>query len=264
MPILKEDTMPDNPAWRLHSYLEKLLKYETESPDATTGNIIGYALAVRGPRTFNADHRKDSALYHIFELQILIDEVIEWIENRELDRELYKRPVERLWRAIMGIDPKSKWDTAKKKLDPADVRSLLYLSNEFEKEGKRNAQIVDREGIKDLLAEVDELYNAVRASGMPEDVKTFILEQLAVIKHAIRVYPYKGYKSLQEALQRNIGAMLLFKNRLDELSDNYPEVGRMKVVISRFFNIVSKAADIVTIAQPVITYLLSGGQPPTK
>lgn len=256
--------MPDNPAQMLHSYLERMLKYESQSPDDRTENAIVYAVGVRGSRGFNEDYRKDPVLYHVFELQALINKIIDWIENRELDRELFKRPVEHLWRDIMGIDPKSKWDTNKKKIDLADVRSLLYLSKEFEKESKRNAQLIDQDEIKDLVAEVDALYDTVKASDIPEDVKSFILEQLAVIRHAIRVYPHQGYETLRRALHQNVGAMLLFKERLNEVSDNYPEVDRMKVVMSRFFNIVSKAADIITIAQPVITYLLGGGQLPTK
>jgi hypothetical protein len=49
---------------------------------------------------------------------------------------------------------------------------------------------------------------------------------------------------------------------LDEVSDDYEEVGRLKVIMRHLSNIVSKAAGIITIAQPVINYLLGSGQPP--
>jgi len=260
---LKENRMPDNPAYRLHWLLEKLLAYKALPLSGdTTRQAIGHALLSRGPQILDGDYDEDSALYDVFELQQLIHEILAWIKVRDFDHELFKRPVERLWAGIMGIDPGSPWESTKKKLDPADVRSLLYLSHEFDKESKRNAQLLDQEEMTDLVTEVDALYEAVQASDMPEDVKTFILEQLAVIKHAIRVYPYEGYDSLRQALQQNIGAMLLFKERLDEVSDDYAEVGRLKVVMRHLSNVVSKAADVISIAQPVITYLLGGGQPP--
>jgi hypothetical protein len=257
--------MPDNPANRLHYILEGMLKHEPRSTSEETSSVIAAAWPYYGPRTFGEDHHKDSVLYHVFYLQQLMNEVVNWIEGRELDRELFKRPVERLWRGILGVNLNLSWEETKKTLDPADVRSLLFLSREFEKEGERNAQLIDQEEMKDLVAEVDALYDAVKASDMPEDVKTFILEQLAVIKHAIRVYPYQGYDSLQRALQQNIGATMLFSSRLEQVAKQYPEVNRLRVVMGHLSTVLTKASEIATIAEPLkpyIAFLLGSDQPP--
>ena len=165
----------------------------------------------------------------------------------------------------MQISLSAPWYETKNKLASDDVVSLRYLSHEFEQESKRNTKLVDQDEMKSLLAEVDELYNAVEASGMPEDVKTFILEQLAAIKHAIRVYPYQGYESLQLALYRSIGATLLFSGRLDQVAPQYPEeVSRWKVVMKHLSTVITKASEVATIAEPLKPHIarLLGIEPP--
>lgn len=248
--------MADNPATRLHSLLEKLLKYEPRSTNETTETVIRSALLVGGigvPE--KEDYDKDDVLYEVFLFQRLVNEVIEWIEKRELDRELFKRPVERLWRRIMQFSLSTPWNDTKKTLNPTDIMSLLYLSNKFEEEAKRNAQLVDQDELKDLVSEVDALYEAVQASNMPEDVKTFILEQLAAIRHAIRVYPYQGYESLQLALHRSIGSTILFSGRLDQVAQQHPEVNGLKAVMRHLSAVLTKAAEVATIAEPLKPYI---------
>ncbi|HEY6187303.1 MAG TPA: hypothetical protein VIW80_06485 [Pyrinomonadaceae bacterium] len=248
--------MPDNPAWRLHSLLEKLVNHTPETIHEKTEVAIKAAFRFRGPRTFGEDHGKDYVLYHVFHLQQLAKDVIDWVEKRELDRELFKRPVERLWRAVLEIRPDALFTETKERFSLADVTSLRYLSHQFEQEGSRNKQLVDQDEMEDLLAEVDALYDAVQASGMPEDVETFILEQLAAIKHAIRVYPYKGYESLQLALYRSIGATLLFSGRLDQVAPQYPEeVSRWKSVMRHLSTVLTKASEVATIAEPLKPYV---------
>jgi hypothetical protein len=248
--------MADNPAWRLHMLLEKLVNHTPESIHEKTEVAIKAAFTFRRPSTFGEDYGKDYVLYHVFHLQQLAKDIIDWVEKRDLDRELYKRPVERLWRAILEIRPEALFTDTKKIFSLADVTSLRYLSPQFEQEGKRNKELVGQDEMEDLLAEVDALYDAVEASGMPEDVKTFILEQLAAIKHAIHVYPYQGYESLQLALYRSIGATLLFSGRLDQIAPQYPEeVSRWKRIMGHLSTVLTKASEIATIAEPLKPYV---------
>lgn len=245
--------MPDNPAWRLHSILKRMLSYESNTLSNRTEFALGF-----GIRTALDETMDDNAvLYQMFELQKLAHEVLEWIKARDLDWTLFRQPMERLWGSIMGMNPKASWDTAKKRIDPGDLKSLLYCSHEFEKEIKRNIELLEQNEMKDLVAEVDALYDAVKDSNMPEDVKTFILEQLAAIKHAIRVYPYQGYESLQLALCRSVGATMLFSGRLDEVASAYPmEVSGWKKVMGHLSTVLTKAAEVATIAEPVKPVIL--------
>src|SRR5438105_2821790 len=99
--------MTGNPAWRLHSILERMINHTSYSETSTAREVIAAAWPLGIGIPEDSDYDEDSTLYHVFELQQLIHEVVRWIENRELDRELFKRPVERLWKGIMGVDPGS-------------------------------------------------------------------------------------------------------------------------------------------------------------
>jgi hypothetical protein len=76
--------MADNPAWRLYSLLDSLLKHVPAPGRATTEEVINEACAYRGPGAFGADHDEDNVLYHVFNLQQLIHEGLCLTSTRKL------------------------------------------------------------------------------------------------------------------------------------------------------------------------------------
>ena len=152
------------------------------------------------------------------------------------------------------IDLEDNWSQENHLLEISDLRSLSHCSLEFSRLDNLPVYPTEDIVIKDLTREVDALYQSVSEGNLPEDVQKFLLEQLEIIRRAIRNYRFRGVSSLQEALERNVGASILNSSRLEEV-DQEEDVKKFKDVIGRLYSIVSKSSKLVSVGEQVVKYL---------
>jgi hypothetical protein len=98
------------------------------------------------------------------------------------------------------------------------------------------------------------LFDEVLASSMPQALKTFILEQLELIRRAIFEYRIRGIERLQEALETSIGALIVNNNLINQGAD-YEEVRKLGMIVSGLAAVVSFATDTTSLLETVGKYL---------
>jgi hypothetical protein len=68
---------------------------------------------------------------------------------------------------------------------------------------------IEQEALDDLRQSVDELYEEiVDATALPPKLLSFLLDQLDLIRRALREYAIRGAQALNEALDQSVGAYL--------------------------------------------------------
>src|SRR5205085_7285799 len=100
---------------------------------------------------------------------------------------------------------------------------------------------INEDELKEILREVNELFEEVSSSSLEKELKTYILTQLELIRRGINEYRITGIKRLQEALATTIGSMLINRDLINQASDKQ-EVGKFVSLTMRFANVVTLAS----------------------
>lgn len=251
MPI-KDNPVKDNPAGRLH-YLFK----RARTGDKTANGYEVWAAVLKVP--FSRDNPNDNTegevLGHVLQIRKLIDETEQRLRNIEnLDTELYLQPFPSL-RHVMrfsSMNVSNYANSLMSQISDGDMTVLAFCAaklSEFPAE-----PVIAEELLKELLEDVNALYDQVLESSLEASLKTLILEQLQSIRIAIHEYYIRGIARLREELEKSIGALVVNEDLIKRSNDK-EEVKKFGGIITNMATYISIAANLSKLAEMVMRYL---------
>jgi len=125
-------------------------------------------------------------------------------------------------------------------LSPDVIMSLEYCDHELSR--RCPERTIDAEALKQLLNEIKSLLDDVMEAELPPDIKAFILDKLDALQRAIEMYQFTGLDPVQAAVDGIIGTTIR------QGKDHYDNTVQTDVG-NRFWDVCSKAASLVTLAQ---------------
>jgi hypothetical protein len=190
----------NNPVGRLYEILHALQKTATNQNERLDAII---------KRVFKIEVGDPSQLLEIYlELLNLTKESEEEIRKLpEASHELHLRAIRKIENAFITQSLHSNWASFSQSLDPATMTGLEHTADNLSYLGE---QAVPTENLESLQKEISELLELVTITEMNEKLKAFLVEHLEKIQQAVRYYRIKGAKGLKDALERIMGAVIIY------------------------------------------------------
>ncbi len=246
----------DNPAGRLHAILEAAKSH--------TGN--GFMLWAR---VFDISIISDKIspetefeiTSRLIQVRKMIDEIEEGLRSIEgINLNLYLSPFSRI-RHVIRISSINfgNYESHLQQITEGDMTVLAFCAEELSK--WQSEATIEEAQLKELIDDIQALYEQVRASELKPEIKNLILDQLEIIRRAIHEYRIRGVKRLSEALTTVVGAYVLNRDLLESES-NKDEVRSFKDTLSKFASVVAFASHTTRLLEAANTYLrplLPGG-----
>lgn len=226
---------PDNSVARLHTILALLQKKATNKNEE-----IRLVLA----RVFEVSPDDFAQLLEIYYALVkLVMKAKDDVANiSDIDQSLYLEPFQRLEKGFSANSLIHPWTNFVPYLDATTMKSLQFCADTLSR--KLSEQTISGEDLSDLQKEVNELLELVMKINVDEKLRSFLVEKLEEIRHAILYYRINGGDGLKEAFENIIGASFVFtRNRSDE---DFSEDG--KTAWQRFGKIIVILAGIVEFA----------------
>jgi len=191
----------NNPVGRLYEILSAFQKATTNQNDRLD-TIIS--------RVFSVDPNDSSRLLEIYlELLNLTKECKTEIRKLpETSDELHLRAIKVIERAFSANSLHSNWASFGKKLDPSTMTGLEHTADNLSYLGE---QMVPKEDLENLQREVNNLLELITKTEMNERLKVFLVEHLEKIHQALQYYRIKGARGLKDALEKIMGAVIIFR-----------------------------------------------------
>jgi hypothetical protein len=190
-------------------------------------------------------------IHRLIQLAKLIDETeqkLRSIPSLNLERYLAPFPAMRSALFISSLDSELKQPL----LNGTNIVILGFCEEklaEYHLESK-----IEEEQLKELLDDVNSLYEQVKASSLHEKLKILILEQLEHIRRAIHEYRIRGVERLEEEMITIVGAYVLNKDLIENES-GHAEVSMFQSIISRYAATVAFASHTTKLIEAAATYL---------
>ena len=255
----------DNPAGKLYLILEKFDNFRIVEYMSPSGNSVrepkikeklSHALEIPEDNSFEL-------LHGLFQIHKLIDEVeLRLSAIEDINETLYIEPLKRIRKAYLIIDMEKLWKRSE--THPTvdkDLTSLMFMSELLSR--YQPEKLVPDEELKELLSDIDELYQMVLASSLQLELKTLILNQLELIRRAIHDYRIRGVSALQEAMERVAGNYFVNESLIKQESEKEAVKGYKKF-LSKFVATVSFASNVTKLIDAAAKWLplLTSGDPP--
>lgn len=192
----------------------------------------------------------------VLQLRKLIDEVEEGLRRFEgLDLELYLKPFPRLREVTrLSLLPSTNFYANLTQLTEGDMTVLAFCAAKIAE--LPSEPVVTEEQLKELLEDVNALYDQVLESSLESELKRIILGQLNGIRTAIHEYHIRGIARLREELEKSIGVLVLNEDLIKQSNDK-EEVKKFGSIITNMATYISIAANLSKLAEMVIRYLPS-------
>lgn len=249
----------DNPVGRLLTIVRRTMEIQQLAGGAQAR--VGWARVFDLQEHNNAlePEVETEVCLRLIQLRKLITEAEEAIQDLEgLHTERYLRPFVRLRMFVPLTDLMSQFNQTLGVVTESDMTLLEMASDELS--SRHVESVVEEDELKVLREQVDELFDKIKQSNLNDQLKVFILSQLATIRRAIDEYRIRGTERLQEALAEIIGGIYLHQDIIQTEKDKH-EVSLYKQVVSRFCSVVLTAAKLTPLLGPaskVLSFLTSG------
>jgi hypothetical protein len=257
----------DNPASRLIAIIKKAqAELSPKHPNQPPRNAAeGWARVFRtGDSTSIAGQLE--IISRIVEASKLVNEVenrLRDIEGINLDRYLLPfPPIRALFSNVLNLQnatfqPQTISETHMAVLGFCEDKLAEYHSE----------PVIEEDVLKELLSDVNSLYEEIQASSISSELKTLILDMLHIIQTAIHEYRIRGVTRLKEALERIVGIYFINHDIVDAEADK-ESVSKFKKYLSKFTTAVTFATKLTKLIESgatIVGFLTPGGPtvPPT-
>jgi hypothetical protein len=241
----------DNPASRLIAIYEKARSVQTQNPNIPARAGWAYVFEIPTDGQNLTVSNEIELIHRLIQLIKLVDETEQALLSIEgINHERYLTPFPAIRQTIslttlsQAFQPHAVTDTHMVILGFCEEKLA-----EYHLEPK-----IEEEQIKNILDEINNLYEEVRASSLHENLKRIILEQLEHIRRAIHEYRIRGAERLREELVTIIGNYVLNREFIEQANDN-PEVGKYKSLLSNFASMVAFASHTTKLIEAAAHYL---------
>jgi hypothetical protein len=191
----------NNPVGRLYEILRALQKAATNQNDRLDAIIS---------KVFKIEANDSSQLLEIYLelLNLTKDSGKEIRRLPEASHELHLRAIRVIERAFITQSLHSSWASFSKHLGASTMTGLEHTADNLSYLGEKT---VPTEDLENLQREVGELLELVTKTEMNEKLKAFLVEHLEKIHQALLYYRIKGARGLKDALERIMGAVIIFR-----------------------------------------------------
>jgi len=231
----------DNSAGRLLGILLKAMNVRSQGGTLMMGWSRVFAIPISQnnvPPSFADD---EELVHRILELHKLADEAESDVRALEgINHQLYLRPFPRVRAVLPKISNlQGDFNSVMGQLSEGDMTVLEFCAEELSK--RHQEKVADEAILKEIAEEVQALFDSVKDSQLPEDLKKFLLRQLANIRRAVEEYHIRGIERLKEVLEEMVGAVAVNEEVLKR------EAGTEQ--LSAFRRIVSKLVSVYEFAK---------------
>lgn len=119
--------------------------------------------------------------------------------------ELCRPPLVKIHQAISTIYLNSNWDVPKRYLSEGPSMALVFCSEILPDEESQ----INQSDLKEIQTLVNELVELLKASTLPESLKSIIQNHIELIDQALQRYSIAGAKAFHEAVQSAVGELVL-------------------------------------------------------
>mgnify|MGYP001164772489 CR=1 FL=1 len=232
-------TQNDNPAGRLYH----ILKEAKEKPG---GNSTGQVWA----EVLNADTGdKYEILKRVSSLQTLVKETELLIESRsDLNTNLYLRSFPRIRSVTSGENLAASWSNYQNNITDETLTRLEFCSEVLSHTSAE--ETITEEELETIKKEVEELRSSIHESNINFELKVIILDQVEAIRRSIEEYKIRGIKSLKNALEANIGSIIVHQD-LYKKSEEKELIEKLGELIDKIDTVTSKILKVKKVISTV-------------
>ena len=202
-----------NPAGRLYKILMAARKYQDDTKIRKVWS-----------ETLNCSESDDAEIslrvIEVYQLSHEVQRLIKLIP--ELNHDLYLESFSKIDSAIFPLNLQSRWGDKKKSLGEGLMTSLKFCAEELGKHYSEES--ISDDDLKEVTQMVTELFDVVSSSDIDPTLRMALLEEIERIRSAIAVYRIRGARGVKEALQSLLGAVIVNREGLAELSDDRPGI----------------------------------------
>lgn len=223
----------NNPVGRLYEILVALQKKATNQNDR---------LEIIIRKAFQLEDTDQSQLLEIYLELLNLTKESEKEINRlpEASHELHLRAIRKIENAFITQSLHSNWASFGAYLDPATMTGLEHTADNLSYLGE---QTVAADDLENLQKEVNELLELVTNTEMNEKLKVFLSEHLEKIQQAVRYYRIKGARGLKDALERIMGAVIIYATENPNQESPQNVKSKLSTVMELLVRIVAFAND---------------------
>ena len=204
------------------------------------------------PEVFNEDQQRD-VVGGLLLFSQLIDETERSLRSMDVS-EKYLRPFPRfrslVYASLSGLENIITGHLTD--VSESDLTILEFCEDEFRRHDL-DWKLEDDE-LREILAEVNILFDEIVGAEIDATLKEIILDQLKIIQQAISEYRIRGPERLREALSSVIGNLAFARDQLQQEVGN-ENVDRFSKLLARFATIVEAGTKFLGLAQSVRGFL---------
>lgn len=239
----------DNGARRLLDILEKAQEVGHLAPLHGWATVFGIT-EKEGP-VVNEDEEFEVARRLVQLHQLVIDVEVQLRSIEGLEIELYLEPFPRIRSVIKpSMLNSGQLGSPMKLISSSDITVLKFCATELSKHYAE--PVVDEQLLLELRSQIDSLFDEVRASSLPKELKEFLLKHLETVRRAIQEYRIRGVERLKEALEQLAGSVMVNENLL-KASKESEAVTKFSRIFYGLVSIVTFASKVTPLIGPAAT-----------
>lgn len=253
-----------NPAGRLHKILTKA-KQSGGSPFGVWSRVFelqDYKEKARNPdeATWEANIEVTS---RILQVKQLIDDTEESLRRIEGLSEKYFRPFQRIrpliFQSLQNLNSGDLGPTMNQ-ITEGDMTVLEFCSEKLEE--LHAEPVVNEDELKEILQDVNALFNEVRSAAIDPELKSFVLDGLETIRRGLNEFRIRGPERLKETIA-DVLANYMVNQRTPQTPEEEASLDKFNKAFARFVSLVTLAANAKKLIDLVVSPLLIGpGQSP--
>jgi hypothetical protein len=224
----------NNPAGRLYFILDSFRNHEDKT---SIGNAWANVFELKSEET-------GDILLAISEVVKLTEEAKKQILAQDVNHKIYLRPFIEIQK-IFALSHGHTLQNARPSLSDKVMSELEYSDDLLSRTIGEN--IIEEETLDELLFSVDELFEEVNKSNLPQDLKKLILNNLNNISWAVKHYKIHGAMGLKEAVDSAVGSFVIYSIYEHEIVEEND-----KEILAKYGKVITKAMSIVADAYTLL------------
>jgi hypothetical protein len=192
----------NNPASRLYNFLEQGLNFK---PQEHSRNVVQQLLATTD---------QSQLLHGIADMRTLVDESVALYQFHYAKARLVLHWVDHTKAAFEHLHLQGNWSTFRDHIDPHTMDYLHHVVEMLDVKLPQSRMSV--EDVKSYRAELNDLLEEVLKSDEPPELKTYLMNALSGIIHALDRYFITGDVGVLDAAERAVGTAVVNREILEE------------------------------------------------
>jgi hypothetical protein len=173
-----------------------------------------------------------------------VQEVHRKMSDTSVRPQRYENAVQNVLNALDITGLTTSWQSYSQYLTPETLAAIGWCADTLPGE----EEVIDEEELKALSREVDELWASVVERDLPDYVKSFLFEQVNIIRRAIKDYPIVGARAFKRSRVEAYVNLAENENTYREHQDE-PEMQALRRLWGRVQTMAEKAGPWIAISQ---------------